>query len=210
MPPGPRELLGIPARRRTWLGFVYLAIGIALVAPYGTLAEMLRTAVEPALGAAALVLAIVVCFVVLPLATGMLAAVRELEIVAVRGLLGVELAGEPSHAAPSWSTRWRGATWYLLHVIAGGTMAGLTLALPAFAFAALRAPLAKDDVRLDPLDVTVGGGSESAWVVALAVLAIAALLYLAAATCALLGRIAPRLLGPSPAERLAALERHAA
>ena len=191
---------------------VYLAIGIALIAPYGTLAELLREALEPALGAAAaLGLAIVACFTVLPLATGMLAAVRELEIVAARRMLGVQLAdAESSDAAPSWSTRWRGATWYLLHVVAGGLIATLTLALPAAAIAGLRAPFSSHDVRLGPLDATVSGGPESAWIVPLAVLALLALVYIAAATGALLASIAPRLLGPSPAERLVALQRHAA
>lgn len=127
-----RELLAVPVRGRTWLRCVYLAIGIALVAPYGTLAELLREALEPALGAAAaLGLAIVACFVALPLATGMLAAVRELEIVAVRRLLGVQLDDvEAPDAVLSWSTRWRAATWYLLHVVIGGLIATLTLALP--------------------------------------------------------------------------------
>ena len=48
------------------------------------------------------------------------------------------------------------------------------------------------------------GGPESAWIVPLALLSPVALLYLAAAAGALLARLAPRLLGPSPAERLAA------
>lgn len=191
---------------------VYLAIGIALIAPYGTLAELLREALEPALGAvAALGLAIVACFVALPLATGMLAAVRELEIVAARRLLSVRLADvEASDAPLSWSTRWRGATWFVLHVVAGGLIASLTLTLPAVAIAALRTPFSSGDVRLGPLDATVSGGPESAWIVPLAALALLALVYFAAATSALLAAIAPRLLGPSPAERLVALQRHAA
>ena len=53
------------------------------------------------------------------------------------------------------------------------------------------------------------GGPGSAWIVPLALLSPLALVFLAAAAGALLARLAPRLLGPSPAERLAAAQRDA-
>jgi signal transduction histidine kinase len=144
------------------------------------------------------------------MATGMLASVRDLEIAAVRRLLGVELADAAAlDAQISWSTRWRSAAWFVAHLVAGGVIGALTLVLPPAAVSACLAPFASGDVQLGQLDATVPGGPASAWLVPLALLSPLALIYLAAAASALLARIAPRLLGPSPAERLAASQRHA-
>ena len=209
--PRARELLAIPVRRSTWQRFVYLGIGVALVAPFGTLAGFVAPVLEGALDeSAAWTVASVLCFGPLAIATGMLASVRDLEIAAVRRLLGVELADAAAlDAQISWSTRWRSAAWFVAHLVAGGVIGALTLVLPPAAVSACLAPFASGDVQLGQLDATVPGGPASAWLVPLALLSPLALIYLAAAASALLARIAPRLLGPSPAERLAASQRHA-
>jgi len=209
--PRARELLAIPVRRSTWQRFVYLGIGVALVAPFGTLAGFVAPVLEGGLGvSAAWTVASVLCFGPLAIATGMLASVRDLEIAAVRRLLGVELADAAAlDAQISWSTRWRSAAWFVAHLVAGGVIGALTLVLPPAAVSACLAPFASGDVQLGQLDATVPGGPASAWLVPLALLSPLALIYLAAAASALLARIAPRLLGPSPAERLAASQRHA-
>ena len=85
----------------------------------------------------------------------------------------------------------------------------LALVLPPAVVSACTAPFATGDVQLGQLDPTVPGGPGSAWIVPLALLSPVALVYLAVAASALLARVAPRLLGPAPAERLAALQRHA-
>ena len=209
--PRARELLAIPVRRSTWQRFVYLGIGVALVAPFGTLAGFVAPVLEGALDeSAAWTVASVLCFGPLAMATGMLASVRDLEIAAVRRLLGVELADAAAlDAQISWSTRWRSAAWFVAHLVAGGVIGALTLVLPPAAVSACLAPFASGDVQLGQLDATVPGGPASAWLVPLALLSPLALIYLAAAASALLARVAPRLLGPSPAERLAASQRHA-
>jgi len=209
--PRARELLAIPVRRSTWQRFVYLGIGVALVAPFGTLAGFVAPVLEGGLGvSAAWTVASVLCFGPLAIATGMLASVRDLEIAAVRRLLGVELADAAAlDAQISWSTRWRSAAWFVAHLVAGGVIGALTLVLPPAAVSACLVPFASGDVQLGQLDATVPGGPASAWLVPLALLSPLALIYLAAAASALLARIAPRLLGPSPAERLAASQRHA-
>ena len=101
---------------RTWRRYAYLVIGAALVAPYPTLAGFVAPALEGGLGVdAAWAVAIVVCCVVLPIATGMLAAVRGLQITAARLLLGADLDDdEPTRGELAWSTRRRSGAWFWL------------------------------------------------------------------------------------------------
>lgn len=205
-----RALLAIGARRSTWRRYAFLLIGAALIPPYGTLAGFVVPALEGGLGSGATVLAVVVCAIVLPIATGTLSAVRELEIGAARRLLGVEV-GDPQTpgAKISWPTRWRSSAWFVIHLLAGGVIGTLTLVLPPAVVSAVFAPFATGSVQLGRLDWTVPGGPASAWVVPLALLSPLALICFAAAAGGLLARLAPRLLGPSPAERLAVMQREA-
>ena len=209
--PRPRELLAIPARRSTWRRYAYHVIGAALVAPYVTLTGFVALALQGGAGVvAAWTIAIAACCLVAPIATGMLAPVRMLEIAAARLLLGVEVDdADLIRDAASWSTRWRSAAWFVAHVAVGGVIGTLTVILPPVVVSACSAPFATGDVQLGRLDATVPGGPESAWLVPLALLSPAALVYLAVAAGALLARVAPRLLGPSPAEQLAAAQRRA-
>ena len=204
-------MLTIPVRRSTWQRFVYLGIGTALIAPFGTLAGFLAPVLEGGLGEpAAWTVAGVLCFGPLAMATGMLASVRDLEIAAVRRLLGVSLVDAAAlDVQISWSTRWRSAGWFMAHLLAGGVVGALTLVLPPAAVSACLAPFASGEVPLGQLDATVPGGAASAWLVPLALLSPFALIYLAATACAILARLAPRLLGPSPAEQLAVMHRQA-
>ena len=206
-----RALLAIPVSRSTWGRYAYLVIGAALVPPYGTLAGFVVPALEGGLGeAAAWGVAIALCGVVLPIAMGMLPAVRELEIGAARRLLGVGIGGfETSDAPASWATRWRSAAWFVAHLLVGGVVGSLTVVLPPAVVSACLAPFASGNVQLGQLDATIPGGPGSAWIVPLALLSPLALILLAAAAGALLARLAPRLLGPSAVERLAAAQRDA-
>jgi len=140
----------------------------------------------------------------------MLTTVRELEVGAARRLLDVPLAdAESPRGAVSWATRRRSAAWFVSHLVLGLVICLLALVMPPAVVAVCLAPFATGDVQLGQLDPTVPGGPGSAWLVPLALLAPVALVYLAAGASALLARIAPRLLGPSPAEQLAILQRQA-
>ncbi|MFJ8659238.1 sensor histidine kinase [Streptomyces sp. NPDC093795] len=107
----------------------------------------------------------------------------------------------PPPAAPSRRDRWRTPLWLLLHVALGWTGA---LASGVLLFAALTLPGGWLDAELGlslfGRSVRVDGGWQS-WVAALGCL------LLAAAVCAVVTKAlrwsAPRLLGPSAAERLA-------
>ena len=209
--PSVRQLLATPVRRSTWRRYAYFAIGAALVAAYGTLSGFVIPALQGGIGArGALWVAIALCAVVLPIATGMLPAVRELEIGAARRLLAVDVpAPQTLDAKPSWATRWRSAAFFVAHLLTGGVIGALSLVIPPAVVSAVFAPFATGDVQLGRLDATVAGGPGNAWIVPLALLSPIALVYVASAAGAAMRRAAPRMLGPSAAERLAASERHA-
>lgn len=209
--PGPRVLLAILLSRSTWRRVAYVVIGAALATPYVLLASFAVPALHGPLGAVgAWAVTIALYFVALPMATGMLSPVRELEVGVARRLLGVEFVdAAPSGGAVLWTTRWRSASWFFAHLVVGIVLGTLALVLPPAVVSACMAPFATGDVQLGELGATVPGGPGSAWIVPLALLSPVAVVYLAVSAGALLARAAPRLLGPSPAEQLAAVQRHA-
>lgn len=194
----PRELLQTLGSTSTWRRYAFLLVGAALTAPYGMLGSFLGEALEDGLGAVGTwVAVVVVCFVALPVATGMLAPVREIEVAAARRLLDVRFSeAEMHHGTPSWSTRWRSAGWFVVHLVIGFAIGALTLVMPPAVLSACYAPFASGPVELGQLDPTVPGGPQSAWIVPLALLAPLALVLLATSAGALLARLAPRALGP--------------
>jgi signal transduction histidine kinase len=136
----------------TWRRWAHLILGGAIAVPFGTLGGSLGSLpVGMAVGVA------------LALATGLLPAVRDVELAAARALLDVPTS--------DWRPGpWRGAAWFAAHLAAGCAVSILTLvALTQFP------------------------------------LALVGLVWVAAGAGALLARLAPVLLGPTPAERLAIL-----
>ncbi|WP_055604203.1 sensor histidine kinase [Streptomyces aureus] len=203
-------------RRSTYTGAVF-AYSAALAS-----LPLLSFALLPALAwrsapEGVLFVVVLVVWAVLITLVGLARTTRRVLILAARRLLYVVLP-EPSAvrppttspetgpppavpAAPSASDRWRTPLWLLLHVtlgwtgaLASGLLLFLALALPG---GWLRAELA---LSLFGRSARVTDGWQS-WAVALACL------LLAAVVCVLVTRAlrwsAPRLLGPSTAERLA-------
>ncbi|MFE9002404.1 sensor histidine kinase [Streptomyces sp. NPDC007875] len=207
-----RRAVRAVAGRRAQLRWVHLVLGGALLMPYYLLtgvvfAMLLRDAVPFTsllwqLGTFALALPLAMPTALLPL-------VRPLEATAARSLCGLpesaELAAGP---AGSWDARARTLLWYGLHLAIGGLVSGLTLSLlPASAL-------------LVALPFTDGSYADEGWPHAFAsaphalaplagVLLLGVIMGIAAAAGALLARCAPALLGPAPAERLAAAEQRA-
>ncbi|MER5864896.1 histidine kinase [Kitasatospora sp. NPDC002040] len=190
--------------RSAALRWVHLVLGGALLMPYWLLGLVLlssfstdaSTAQTVLLQFAALGLAVPMAAV-----TALVPVVRVLESTAARAL-GVggaaELATVPSQ---SWAARRRTAVWYVQHLVLGGIVSGLSLAVPPAVVVLL----------LFPTEELIGR-----WLgpdrppAALVALGLAVLPVLAnAAAGAWLARTAPALLGPTPAERLAAAERRA-
>ncbi|NGN70432.1 histidine kinase, partial [Streptomyces sp. A7024] len=133
--------------------------------------------------------------------------VRPLEAAAARALCAPGL--DASGTDRSWAARRRTAGWFTLHVGVGGLVSGVTLAVPPMAWVLVVLPFApslRDEEGRDfgLLDVPL-------WTAPLIGVAfLAALVGVAAGAGALLARYAPALLGPTPADRLAAAEARSA
>ncbi|MEV4112555.1 histidine kinase [Nonomuraea sp. NPDC049695] len=139
--------------------------------------------------------------------TGLFLPVRGLEVNAAQGLLGAHVETPPRQAGRSWQERRRTAAWFTLHLAIGGLVSGCTLAIVPFTLATLALPFTGQATPV------LGVAVEPGWPVALwmagGLALLAALVAVAAGAGALLARLAPVLLGPTPAERLAAAEEHA-
>ncbi|MFI0349885.1 sensor histidine kinase [Actinomadura sp. 9N407] len=193
------------AFRRRW---AYLVAGGALLMPYW----FLGIGIVPALQLGNPFAQAVAILVVLPMGgafvTGLVPAVRLLEGAAARELVGGAIAGLPAGTARSWETRARSGTWFAVHLHVGVVISALSLAVPPFAAVLVMAPFVSWDEQFTETWGPPAGWPE--WPLPFAGVAmLAALLALVAAAGALLARLAPHLLGPSPAERLAAMEAHA-
>ncbi|MEV1242263.1 sensor histidine kinase [Nonomuraea sp. NPDC050022] len=139
--------------------------------------------------------------------TGLFLPVRALEVSAAQGLLGVGVETPPRQARRSWEERWRTTAWYTLHLGVGGVASGFTLAGIPFTVFTFAVPFAGGPARLLGFDVEPGWAALGWPLLGLAVLG--AVVLVAAGGGALLARLAPALLGPTPGERLAAAERQA-
>ncbi|WFB10170.1 histidine kinase [Streptomyces sp. LX-29] len=198
--------------RRARLRWVHLILGGALLMPYyllaGVVLSVVWQAAAPMGGSVARQL--VAFGLALPMAAGtaLFPLVRPLAAAAARSLCAprVEPATGP---ARSWDAHSRTVVWYTLHLALGGVVSGATLAVPPFAAYLLALPFLDSEIegvswpgRLAdysaPLCMAAGLGT------------LAALTAFAAAAGALLARCAPPLLGPTPADRLAAAEERAA
>ncbi|MER6095685.1 histidine kinase [Streptomyces sp. NPDC001728] len=204
-------LLGQRARRR-WL---HLIVGGALFMPYwmvGTLVMgplldeggMFTGGLGVQFGAYGVALPLVAVTALFPLA-------RPMSVAAARALCGVPADRFADGPARGREARARTAGWFTLHLGAGALISGATLALPPFAAAVLALPFSPS-LRDSELGA-FWGLDRPGWgwaALPAGLLMLLALVAVVAATGALLARQAPRLLGPSPADRLAAAERRAA
>ncbi|MBG0831773.1 hypothetical protein HS041_29075 [Planomonospora sp. ID67723] len=139
--------------------------------------------------------------------TGLFLPVRGLELTAARGLLGVEVGPVPPGGKRTWAERRRTSAWFTLHLGIGAVVAGATLALIPFVLWLCLLPLFGDPAGM--LGVTFEAGWTSAWGPPAGVVTLVLLIHVVAGAGALLERFAPALLGPSPADRLAALQERA-
>ncbi|WP_431047851.1 sensor histidine kinase [Streptomyces sp. P1-3] len=202
-------MLGQRSRRR----WIHLVLGGALLMPYFLLTSVLiASLVRGTDPFRSLLWQFIAYLTALPLAaaTALFPLARPLSATAARSLCGLpddaELAAEP---AASWDARTRTAQWFALHLGVGGLVSGATLALYPFAVYLMLLPVTGAPGDGDPGWVEAVGRHASLGPVLGA--AVATLVVLAtAAAGALLARCAPLLLGPAPADRLAAAEARAA
>ncbi|MEV5875100.1 histidine kinase [Streptomyces sp. NPDC052101] len=203
-------LLGRRARRR----WVHLILGGALSMPYLLVGSVIVTPLSGVTDVfTSLPLQLLAFAIGLPIAalTSLFPLTRPLESGAARALCGIDGDALAHGPARTRAARARTAAWYTLHLGFGGILSGMTLGVVPLAGTLIALPLFAG--LRDPRT----GFPESfdrPWVVALSPPAgLAMLLLLAACTAgcgALLARWAPALLGPTPADRLAAAEARAA
>ncbi|GAA3800756.1 histidine kinase [Sphaerisporangium flaviroseum] len=191
---------------------IHLLLGGVLLLPYvlmgAAFARMLSVPQTPR----ALILLVLALAVLVACVPPFLRGTRALEIVAARSLLGVPLPDPPATAG-SWreerETRLRAALWFTLHLAIGGLVVLLLLVplvLGVF-FIVQRFGLAGgalDGFRAGPLTE-----HDTGWLTLLGVVMLVGVVYAVAGLGALAAVMAPVLLGPSPAERIAALEARA-
>lgn len=204
------KLLRPLTARSTYRGWAWLILGGAMLMPYMMAGEVVRISVfgVPAnLGVVpGLDPAVFVAVVPVVAATALALPVRALSVSAATALLGARIAAV---AGPrGWSRRWRDATWFTVHVVSGGLLSGVTLALTPFVVLVMLLPFVSG--LQSPSQQLLDAGWRLWWGPAFGPLALAGLVYAVWATNVLLRRWAPRLLGPTPTERLAASRAEAA
>ncbi|WP_411573721.1 sensor histidine kinase [Streptomyces fradiae] len=211
----PRRAAAALLGRRARLRWAHLVLGGALLMPYWLLSTVFLSpfagagpfaggSLWPQFGAYLLAL---------PLAavTGLVPLARPMSVAAARALCGVPAERFADAPSASRAARARTAAWFTLHVGLGGLVAGASLALPPFAVTTMALPFSRALRDAEPVRAW---GLDHGWWHFLGVpagaLMLLALAGAAAGAGALLARQAPVLLGPTPADRLAAAERRAA
>ncbi|MGW1768771.1 sensor histidine kinase [Streptomyces sp. NPDC002073] len=195
------------------LRWVHLILGGALFMPYFLLAGVVGSVLTGGRSAfSSLGLSLMAYGMALPVVavSGVFRLVRPMSVAAVRAMCAVPGERLADGPARSWAARGRTSGWWTLHLGVGAVLSGLTLAVPPMALVLLVVPFSP---RVRHSQTVVypwfsHGGVLVAPLVGLALLV--ALAGCAAAAGALLARLAPVLLGPTPADRLAAAEERAA
>jgi signal transduction histidine kinase len=201
-------VLGPVVRPSTYRRWVFLILGGAVLVPFMLLAALIVPSLiptafqrEPVLLVAlslVLVLGVMVLMSFIP-------AVRVIEGTAARELLGERVPEQATRTSLSWPSRWRSAGWFVLHLLLGGVLSIVTLALPPTVVLTFFAPFTG---RFDVLGsrVDTPSGWAGAWVPLVGLVSLLLLVHLVVGATALLTAAAPFLLGPTAAERLAELE----
>lgn len=202
------RLLGRTARLR----WVHLVLGGAALMPYfllGTVIVAVATGGADVYGSLPLQLASFACALPVAAVSALFPIARPLSVAAARALCGIDPAALADGPAGSRAARVRTSGWFTLHIALGGILSGLTLALPPFALTLIALPFVAA-LRESRLGLPHFDGAAVLLAPALGLAGLLALNCCAVATGALLARWAPLLLGPTPADRLAAAEQRAA
>lgn len=186
---------------RRWL---YLILGGALLMPF-LLLMTVALGSSPSLLEGALGADPVIFLASLPLAaiSGFFPQIRAIEVPVARALLG----GRAQEIDPAGAgVRSRVALFWFLHLFLGGLVSAFTLAIPPAGVLLIADPFVGNLgwVIKPPWIAALG-----AWAPLLGLVLLAALVAMAAGVSKLLASLAPRLLGPSGADRIAALKRTA-
>ncbi|MFD7259611.1 sensor histidine kinase [Streptomyces sp. NPDC059874] len=208
-----REGLGRLLGARARLRWVHLILGGALLMPYFLVAVVgvgMAAGGVNALDSFPLAFASYAAALPLAAVTAVFGLVRPLSVAAVRTMCGVpgdRLADGP---ARSWAARGRTSAWWTLHLGVGALVSGMSLAVPPMGIVLISLPLVNGmlDARLELGPFVTDADPYVAPLLGIGLLA--GVVLCAAGAGALLARLAPVLLGPTAADRLAAAEERAA
>ncbi|WP_370411648.1 sensor histidine kinase [Streptomyces fradiae] len=206
-----QALFGQRARRR-WL---HLIVGGALFMPYWLVGTVVLGPLTDGGGpfGGSLLVQFGAYGVGLPLAalTALFPLTRPMSVAVARALCGVAPGRFAEGPARGAEAKARTAGWFVLHLGAGALVSGASLALPPFALSVAALPFS---AALRESELGAFWHLDRPWLawagLPLGLLMLLGLAAAAAAAGALLAAAAPRLLGPSPADRLVAAERRAA
>ena len=192
----------------TYLRVVFLLLGSAVALSFFLVDGMVILLVTQHLGDRLTIACAVGIVAVPPVLLGMVSPARRIEAVAAESLLGITFPHGTPGPALRLEQRIRSASWFVVHILAGGAVVLAVAMLVPFALALLSAPLsvpAGESVSsIDWLRTT--GSWKDGW---MPVVGVACLTAAAAVPMVLGALVAPwafRLLGPSYAERLHGLE----
>lgn len=201
--------------QRARLRWLHLILGGALFMPYWLVGTVFLAALldSPGMFGGSLAVQFGAYAVGLPLAavTALFPLARPMSVAVARALCGVPADRFADGPARGREAKARTAGWFTLHVGVGALISGASLAVPPFAASLAALPFS---AALRESELGRFWGLDRPWLLWAALpcglLMLLALAATAAATGALLARLAPRLLGPSPADRLAVAERRVA
>lgn len=204
-----RALFGRRARLR-WVHLVlggallmpFWLVGTTVVGPLGDTGNLFTSSFAVQFGAYLVALPLAAIAALLPLA-------RPLSVGVARALTGVPaelFADGPAH---SWAARLRASGWFTLHLGIGALVSGASLVLPPFAVTLIIAPLSRSVQDFLHVPWSMRPFDRLVLLPPAGLAMLLALAACSAAAGALLARQAPVLLGPTPADRLAAAEQRA-
>lgn len=196
-------------RPATYLRLVFVLVGSALALSLAVLDGSLILMVDVSSDDVRVTAAFAVVVVIVPLfGLGLLRPVRQVEAAAAELLLGVSFPDGSPSAPRHRGQRVRAAVFFVLHVAAGGVTVAVTGSLVATGMALLVVPLssAAGESVLSLGSVTTTGTWADAWMPVAGVLCVATAVAVPMVLGELLARAAPKLLGPSYAERIQRLE----
>lgn len=193
-------------RAGTYRRAVFLLLGAVILLPYLLLITVLARMV--AQDSADRVVALLIATIAAAIAAvpPFLSGTRELEIAAARALLRADL---PDHEPPGplpMETRLRAALWFGVHLAVGAVIGAALLVAVPMSLVVLSERLGLTSGGLAGLSIGPIGETDVWWWTLLGVLLLVGTVYAVAGLGALAATMAPVLLGPSPAARIAAVE----
>lgn len=187
----------------TYRRAVFLLLGGVIALPYALVGVAFWQAWTSDDTERALVLLLFGLAAAVAVVPAFLPATRTLEIVATRGLLGTDIP-HPTHGVLDRETRMRSALWFAIHVVIGGLVSGAVVVTVPMALVFVTQQVGLGDQALFELGPL--GPDDTAWWTLIGLGLLFAIAYSISALGALAAQVAPALLGPSPDERIAALE----